>query len=106
MLTTTLTLAADYHLVQTRILDGGSAGKNPPTVFVLVTPNGTLPEVFQTFDSSQMEARLGSLPRGSIVDYDTDGSLEISEMVSSAQLESLKAYCQKHGVSLGESPVY
>jgi hypothetical protein len=106
MLTTALALAADYHLVQTQILDDGSAGKNPPTVFVLLMPDGTRPEVFQTFDSSQMEARLGSLPRGSIVDYDANGSLEISESVSSAQFESLKAYCQKHGVSLGESPVF
>ncbi len=100
--TAAFALAADYHLVQTQLLDGGSAGKNAPTVYVLLMPDSTRPQVFQKFGSSEMEARLGGLPRGSVVHYDANGFLK---RVPSAQLEALKLYCQKHGVSFVESPV-
>lgn len=101
-LTTAFALAADYHLVQTQILDGGSRRNNPPTVYVMLMPDGTRPQVFQEFDSQQMEARLGSLPRGSVVHYDANGLLK---PVSSAKLEAIKACCRKHGMTFVESPV-
>jgi len=108
-LTTAFALAADYHLVQTQMLDGdytekggGFIGKFPPTVYVLLMPDDKRPQVFQKFDSQQMEACLGSLPSGSVVHYDANGFLE---RVPSAQLDALSACCKKHGITFIESPV-
>ncbi len=92
----------NYHLVQTQMLDGASDGKNPPTVYVLLFPDNTRPKVFQRFDSQPMEVWLSNLPRGSIVHYDANGFLA---RVPSAQLEALKACCQKKGVAFAESVV-
>ena len=94
--------AKDYHLVQTQMLDSDPAGGTPLTVYVLLFPDDTRPEVFKTFDSKEMEAWLGALPRGSVVHYDANGFLP---RVLPAKLEALKASCQKKGVSFIESPV-
>jgi len=91
----------DYHLVQTQMLDGPSDGKNPPTVYVLLFPDNTRPQVFQSFDSQQMEAWLRGLPRGSVVRYDANAFLP---RVPTVQLETLKSVCRKKDVSLLESP--
>jgi hypothetical protein len=102
----TLTIAAgwakDYHLVQTQMLDSGLVGKTPLTVYVLVMPDETRPQVFKTFDSTEMEAWLSSLPHATVVHYDANGFLP---RVESAKLEALKTCCQKKGVSLVESNV-
>ena len=102
-LTTAFALAADYHLVQTPILDGSPPGKPWPVVYVLLMPSGTSPQVFQKFDSPQMEASLATLPRGSVVHYDAYS--HSNEAPSSAQREALKIFCEKRGITYVESPV-
>jgi len=94
--------AKDYHLVQTQMLDSDPAGGTPLTVYVLLFPDDTRPQVFKTFDSKEMEAWLRALPRGSVVHYDANGFLP---RVQPAQLETLKALCQKKGVDFIESAV-
>ena len=94
--------AKDYHLVETQMLDSDPAGGTPLTVYVLLFPDDTRPEVFKTFDSKEMEAWLIGKPRGSVVHYDANGFLP---RVLPAKLEALKASCQKKGVSFIESPV-
>ncbi len=94
--------AKDYHLVESQMLDSDPAGGTPLTVYVLLFPNDTRPQVFKTFDSKEMEAWLIGLPRGSVVHYDANGFLP---PVLPAKLEALKASCQKKGVSFIESPV-
>jgi len=94
--------AKDYHLVQTQMLDSDPAGGTPLTVYVLLFPDDTRPQVFKTFDSKEMEACLGALPRGSVVHCDANGFLP---RVQPAQLETLKALCQKKGVDLIESSI-
>jgi hypothetical protein len=102
----TLTIAAgwakNYHLVQTQMLDSEVVDGRPLTVYVLVMPDETRPQVFKTFDSKDMEAWLSSLPHDSVVHYDANGFLP---RVESAKLEALKTSCQKKGVSLVESTV-
>jgi hypothetical protein len=67
----TLTIAAgrakDYHLVQTQMLDSEVVDGRPLTVYVLVMPDETRPQVFKTFDSKEMETLLSSLPNDSVV---------------------------------------
>jgi hypothetical protein len=101
-LTTAFTLAADYHLYQTQMVDGeytersGLAGKFPPTVWVLIQPDGQQPLVFQKFDSSLMEAHLRVLPRDSVIHV--HASPVMIDPVSSAQWDAFKAFCQKQGI--------
>ena len=94
--------AKDYHLVETQMLDSDPAGGTPLTVYVLLFPDDTRPQVFKTFDSKEMEAWLTGIPRGSVVHYDAKGFLP---RVLRAKLESLKASCQKNGVDFIESAV-
>ena len=101
-LTAAVSWAKDYHLVETQMLDSEYVGGRPLTVYVLVMPDETRPQVFKTFDSKEMEAWLSSLPRESVVHYDANGFLP---RVESAKLEALKTCCQKKGVSFIESPV-
>jgi len=101
-LTAAVAWAKDYHLVESQMLDSDPAGGTPLTVYVLLFPNDTRPQVFKTFDSKEMEAWLIGKPRGSVVHYDADGFLP---RVLPAKLEALKASCQKKGVSFIESPV-
>jgi len=101
-LTAAVAWAKDYHLVETQMLDSDPAGGTPLTVYVLLFPDDTRPQVFKTFDSKEMEAWLIGKPRGSVVHYDANGFLP---RVLPAKLEALKASCQKKGVSFIESPV-
>jgi hypothetical protein len=101
-LTAAVGWAKDYHLVQTQMLDSGPVGKTPLTVYVLVMPDETRPQVFKTFDSTEMEAWLSGLSRGSIVHYDANGFLP---PVLPAQVQALTDCCQKKGISFIESPV-
>ncbi len=101
-LTAAVAWAKDYHLVESQMLDSDPAGGTPLTVYVLLFPNDTRPQVFKTFDSKEMEAWLIGKPRGSVVHYDANGFLP---RVLPAKLEALKASCQKKGVSFIESPV-
>src|SRR5881394_1153208 len=57
-LTAAVYWAKDYHLVETQMLDSDPAGGTPLTVYVLLFPDDTRPEVFKTFDSKEMEAWL------------------------------------------------
>src|SRR6266699_1873157 len=101
-LTAAVASAKDYHLVESQMLDSDPAGGTPLTVYVLLFPDDTRPQVFKTFDSKEMEAWLIGKPRGSVVHYDANGFLP---RVLPAKLEALKASCQKKGVSFIESPV-
>jgi hypothetical protein len=94
--------AKEPHLVQTQMLDSDPAGRTPLTVYVLLTPDNTRPQVFKTFDSKEMEARLSTLPRGSVVHYDANGFLP---RVEGALIEALRSYCQNKGVGFVESNV-
>jgi hypothetical protein len=89
--------AKDYHLVQAQMLDGGSDGKNPPTVFVLLFPDNTRPKVFERIESKELEAWLSGLPKGSVVHYEHNRWFP---PVERAALDALKAACQKKSVSL------
>ena len=101
-LTTVITLAADYHLWQTQMLDGenterpGLAGKFPPSVWVLIQPDGQQPEVFQKFDSRQMETWLRPRARGGAVHI--HASPFRTDPISSAQWESFKTFCQTNDI--------
>jgi hypothetical protein len=105
-LTTAFAWAADYHLVQTFIVDsvvpaGVIADKAGLTVYVLVPPDkSSRAVVFKTFDSKTIEARLSDLPRGSMVHYEPDPR---GPQVPSAQLEALKTCCAKKGIGLSVS---
>lgn len=101
-LTAAVAWAKDYHLVETQMLDSDPAGGTPLTVYVLLFPDDTRPQVFKTFDSKEMEAWLIGLSRGSVVHYDANGFLP---RVLPAKLEALKASCQKKGVDFIESAV-
>ena len=67
-LTVAVDWAKDYRLVETQMLDSDPAGGRPLTVYVLLFPDDTRPQVFKTFDSKEMEAWLIGLPRGSVSD--------------------------------------
>ena len=97
-------LAADYHLVQTYIVDAdATTSRVARAVYVLVTPdNSTRAVVFKTFDSKEMEAWLSGLPHDSIVHYDADGFMPSAE---SAKLEALKTSCEKKGIGFIASNV-
>jgi len=105
-LTTAFAWAADYHLVQTFMVDsvvppGVTPAKAGLTVYVLVPPDkSSRAVVFKTFDSKTMEARLSELPRGSIVHYEPDPR---GPQVPSAELEALKTCCAKKGIGLSVS---
>ena len=101
-LTAAVAWAKDYRLVETQMLDSDPAGGTPLTVYVLLFPDDTRPQVFKTFDSKEMEAWLIGLPRGSVVHYDANGFLP---RVLPAKLEALKSSCQKNGVDFIESAV-
>jgi hypothetical protein len=94
--------AKDYHLVQTQMLDSDPGGGAPLTVYVLLMPDNTRPQVFKTFASKEMEARLSGLPQGSVVHYDVNGFLPRLER---ALVETLKTCCQKKGVGFIETAV-
>ena len=102
-LTTAFALATDYHLFQTQILDGkntgrsGLAGTFPPGVWVLIQSDGQQPEVFQKFDSQQMEAWLHLRARGSAVHV--HASPVLIDPISSAQWAAFKAFCQTNSIT-------
>jgi hypothetical protein len=84
------------------MLDSDPGGGAPLTVYVLLMPDNTRPQVFKTFASKEMEARLSGLPQGSVVHYDVNGFLPRLER---ALVETLKACCQKKGVGFIETAV-
>jgi hypothetical protein len=96
-LTATVGLAADYHLVQTYIVDAdATTNRVARAVYVLAPPDSsTRAVVFRTFDSKEMEAWLSSLPHDSVVHYDADGFMPPAE---SAKFEALKTSCEKKGI--------
>jgi hypothetical protein len=103
-LTAAVGWAADYHLVQTYIVDSdATTNRVARAVYVLIPPDtSTRAVVFKTFDSKEMEARLSSLPHDSAIHYDADGFMP---PVESAKLETLKTCCQKKGISFIQSGV-
>jgi hypothetical protein len=102
-LTTAFASAADFRLVRTQMLDGeqtersGVAGKFPPTVYVLIQPDGQFPVVFQKFDSQLMESWLGLRARGSVLHFRASALIEPGP--SAAQWDAFKAFCQKHDIT-------
>jgi len=84
------------------MLDSGPDGKDPLTVYVLLYPDDTRPKVFQKFASSEMVSWVSDLPRGSDVQYAANGFLA---SVPRAQVDTLKARCEKKGVTFTESNV-
>ena len=107
-LTTAAASAKDYHLVTTQ-LRGAPASGSPaqfPVVYVLLAPDRTgqlNPLVYQTFDSRDMELDIGVLTRsgiiapGSVLHFDPKPDLE---RPTEAQIQSLKDYCKKLGITL------
>ena len=107
-LTTAAAWAKDYHLVTTQ-LRGAPASGTPaefPVVYVLLAPDisGQLnPMVYKTFDSKDMELDIGVLMRsgiiapGSVLHFDPKPDLE---RPTDAQIQSLKDYCKKLGITL------
>jgi hypothetical protein len=105
---TTAAWAKDYHLVTTQ-LRGAPASGTPaefPVVYVLLSPDengGVNPLVYKTFDSKDMELDIGALIRsgfiapGSVLHFDPTPDLE---RPTGAQIQSLKGYCKKLGISL------
>jgi hypothetical protein len=96
-LTATIGWAADYHLVQSQIIDGVAPGAplESLTVYVLIRPD-TNPLVFKTFDSKLMEQAISNLPRESILHYEGSG---LMPQPAEAQFQSIKACCQKKNIS-------
>jgi hypothetical protein len=106
-LTTAATLAKDYHLVTTQ-LRGAPASGTPaefPVVYVLLVPDitGQLnPMVYKTFDSTDMELDIGGLIRsgiiasGSVLHFDPKPDLA---RPSDTQIEALKNFCKKLGIT-------
>ena len=109
---TTAAWAKDYHLVTTP-LRGAPASGTPaefPVVYVLLAPDitGQLnPLVYKTFDSKDMELDIGVLIRsgiiapGSVLHFDPKPDLEFP---TEAQIQALKDYCKKLGISLVVTP--
>ena len=107
-LTTAATFAKDYHLVTT-VLRGAPASGTPaefPVVYVLLAPDitGQLnPMVYKTFDSKDMELDIGVLIRsgiiapGSVLHFDPKPDLE---RPPEAQIQALKDFCKKLGITL------
>jgi hypothetical protein len=107
-LTTSTAWAKDCHLVTTQ-LRGAPASGTPaeiPVVYVLLAPDITgqiSPTVYKTFDSRDMELDIGVLIRsgiispGSVLHFDPKPDLE---RPTDAQIQSLKDYCTKLGITL------
>jgi hypothetical protein len=107
-LTTAAAWAKDYNLLPTQ-LRGAPASGTPaefPVVYVLLAPDitGQLnPLVYKTFDSRDMELDIGVLIRsgiiapGSVLHFDPKQDLE---QPTHAQIQSLKDYCKKLGITL------
>jgi len=83
------------------MLDSDVTNGRPLTVYVLVMPDDTRPQVFKTFGSKEMEARIGSLGAGSVVYYDANSFLL---RVQSGEFEKLKAAGEEKGVSFRPNP--
>jgi hypothetical protein len=106
-LTTAAAWAKDYHLMTTQLR---GAPAEFPVVYVLLAPDisGQLnPMVYKTFDSKDMELDIGVLIRsgiiapGSVLHFDPKPDLE---RPTDAQIQSLKDYCKKLGITLVVSP--
>jgi hypothetical protein len=107
-LTTAAAWAKDYHLVTTQ-LRGAPASGTPaefPVVYVLLFSgeNGEVhPLVYKTFDSKDMELdirnliRHGDIAPGSVLHFDPTPDLE---RPTDAQIQSLKDFCKKLGITL------
>jgi hypothetical protein len=101
-LNTAVVRAEEHHLVQTQIQDASAPGVpvESLTVYVLVSPDHR-PQVFKTFNSTQMEAAIGNLPRGSVLHYDANAMIKSPP---NSQLQALIANCKKRDISLMLSP--
>jgi hypothetical protein len=101
-LSTAAVRAEEFHLVQTQIQDASAPGVpvESLTIYVLVSPDHR-PQVFKTFNSTQMEAAIGNLPRGSVLHYDANAMIKSPP---DTQLQALIANCKKRGISLMLSP--
>ena len=99
-LTTVFTLAADYHLIQTQILDDkpldGKPGNIFPDVWVMVKPDGQRPLVFEKLNSHTMETWLRNLPPGSVLHVRPDRHLRSPD--SSEQWRAFQVFCTKHDI--------
>ncbi|MGD0016375.1 MAG: hypothetical protein ABSC38_02500 [Verrucomicrobiia bacterium] len=106
-LTTAAAWAKDYHLVTTQ-LRGAPASGTPakfPVVYVLLFSNENgfpVPLVYTKFDSEDMRLDIRSLighgiAPGSVLHFDPTPDLE---RPTDAQIQSLKDYCKKLGITL------
>jgi hypothetical protein len=103
-LTTTAAWANDYHLVATQ-LRGAPASDKPAkfqVVYVLLNsmPNAVgypAPLVYAKFDSEDIRSDIRSIPAGSVLHFDPSPLLPSPP---DAEMQSLKAYCKKLGISL------
>ena len=104
-MTTAFALAADYRLVRTYMADGeytersGVTGKSPPTVYVLIQPDGQNPVVFQQFDSKMMEAHFKWLKLRThdvVVHFYASALIEPSP--TTAQWDAFQVFCKTNDI--------
>ena len=94
-LTTVFTLAADYHLIQTQLLDDKSSF---PVVWVMVEPDGQKALVFEKLNSQMMENWLKNLPPDSVLLVRRSRHASVPDW--SEQWKAFKAFCEIHKITL------
>jgi hypothetical protein len=112
ILTTSATLAKDYHLVTTQLRVSPASGTPAefPVVYVLLFSNEVdwpVPLVYTKFDSEEMRLDIRALVEqhgiapGSVLHFDPS---PILKRPTDAQIQSLTDYCKKLGITLVVSP--
>jgi hypothetical protein len=91
-------LDKDVHLVVRSIADGSAAEASP--IYVLLLPDHN-PVIFKTFDSKDMEQVIRAcLASGSVLHYDPNPDIEVpTGSPTRAQIQALKDYCNKLGIT-------
>ena len=91
-------LDKDVHLVVREIADGSAAEASP--IYVLLLPDHN-PVIFKTFDSKDMERVIRDcLASGSVLHYDPNPDIEVpTGRPTSAQMQALKDFCKKLGIT-------
>jgi hypothetical protein len=91
-------LDKDVHMAVRAIADGSAAEASP--IYVLLLPDHN-PVIFKTFDSKGMERVIRDcLASGSVLHYDPNPDIEVpTGRPTSAQLQELKDFCKKLGIT-------
>jgi hypothetical protein len=91
-------LDKDVHMAVRAIADGSAAEASP--IYVLLLPDHN-PVIFKTFDSKDMERVIRDcLASGSVLHYDPNPDIEVpTGRPTSAQIQALKDFCKKLGIT-------